>query len=102
MKWIANLFVGKINEFNAENVRKLNTKHIDSFTKEQNKYKNKLCKEIVDAAKIEKNEIFTDEVGDEEWLTEKYLIYLKEYFESKDFRVYECNDYGELYLKIVW
>ncbi len=102
MKWITNLFVGKINEFNAENVRKINTIHTDTFTKKQNKYKNKLCKEIVDAAIIGKNEICTDETRDEDWLTEEYLLYLKEYFESKGFTVYKLDNYGDSYLKIIW
>lgn len=102
MKWISKLFVEKVNEFCADNVRKLNDMHRNSFNKKQEKYKKAICKEIIESAKIGARYVYTEEVGDHDWLTKEYLILLKEYFFSKGFDVAEQYDYGELSLKISW
>ena len=101
-KWIKTIILNEGNEFNADKARELSNMHIKGFNKKQEKYKNRLCRGIYVTARCGIRSIYTDEVGDEDWITVDYLLSLKEYFENKGFdvKMYE-KDYPS-YLKISW
>lgn len=102
MKWISKLFVEKVNEFCADNVRKLNDMHRNSFNKKQEKYKKAICKEIIESALHGARAVYTEDSGWEDWITEEYLLSLKEYFIAKGFEVTSIYDEVNLCLKISW
>lgn len=102
MKWISKLFVRTINNFCADSVRRLNKSYSNGFSKKQKKYKNKICKEIIDSALHGARAVYTEDSGWEDWITEEYLLSLKEYFIAKGFEVTSIYDEVNLCLKISW
>ena len=96
------LFFENKNNFNVEEVRKISDVYKNGFSKKQNKYKNQLCKEIIDSARSGARSIYTDETGWEDWFTEEFLFSLMDYFTERGFEVSKTYNSGSWYLKISW
>ena len=79
-------------------------KHNKSFTKEQDKYRDSLCYQIIKEARSGKRLVYTYTVGDKKFMTNDYLEELKIFFENRGFeavKVYDDTFYG-YYLQIMW
>lgn len=91
-------------EFNANNLRNITFKaREEKYKKMQAEYLEDLKNLIVKTSKSGKQfYVYTEEVGDYDYLTYKYLEYLEKYFIEKQFDVEKKEGCSGDYLKISW
>ena len=88
----------------AEFARSEVERYNQNFTKEQDKYRDNLCSQIICGARNGNRVVYTHTVGDKKFMTNDYLEELKIFFEDRGFevvKVYDDTFYG-YYLQIMW